>query len=160
MESFGGKIKINEVKTNVFILLFFLFLSSCDLYFFNIAIDDDGFSKSFSFECGKIDVSGNIMDKSHITVSAAFKLDYPVLIDPEKFEVKYKGEAIKSIIYLNNNSPLQKIESINEDSKVRIVIRQKVQSGDTIKINIDNFIVCKGKPLEIGEINLVIVNRK
>jgi len=43
---------------------------------------------------------------------------------------------------------------------VRININQKIQSGDTLKINIDNFILCKEKPLNIGYVNLIFVPRK
>ncbi len=148
------------MKTNTYILLLFSFLlSSCDPHWFNIEIDGNGFQKSFAFECGEIDVSGSTIGEQ-IPILLNFKLNNPIVLNPEKFEIKYKGEEIPySRIYLNEVL-LKETKSINNNSKVRIVIDLKVQSGDTIKINVNDFILCKEQPLGIGDINLILVRRK
>jgi hypothetical protein len=160
MKAFGGNIKINTMKTNIFILLlFFLLLSSCDPYWFNIVVDDNGFKKNIDFECGKIDVSGNVLADRQMSAFLRFKLDSPIVINPEKLEMWYRGEkVIYYRIYLNG-SHLEGIKTINTDSDIRIIINSIVQSGDTIKINIDNFILCKEQPLGIKNINLIIVRK-
>jgi hypothetical protein len=152
--------KVKDMKTNIFIILLFsLSLFSCDPYIFRIAIDDDGFETSLNFECGKIDVSGKIIADRQIFVILRLKLISPILIDPDKIEVMFDKRVVNSNFFLNDN-PLKEIKSINNDDRICITINQKVQNGDTLKINIDHFIACKEKSLKIGDINLVIVPRK
>ena len=148
------------MKIRIFILLyFFLSFLSCDPYWYNIKIDDNGFETNLNFECGSINVSSKVIADRQFFLILRLKPNYPILINPEKFEVSYEGKAIDSKIFLNDTS-LKEIKSIDKDSKVSITINQKVQRGDTLKINIDNFILCEEKPLNIGYINLIFVPRK
>lgn len=161
MEDFGGNMRINEMKTIIFISLSFsLLLSSCDTYWFNIIVDENGFKKSLNFECGKIDVSGNVLSDRQISTFINFKIDSPIIINPEKINIRYKGEEVDYYDIYLNEVPLKEIRTVNKDSDIRIIISPTVKNGDTVKINIDNFILCKGQSLGIGDINLIVVSRK
>jgi hypothetical protein len=141
----------------VFILLL-LSLLSCDPYILQVSMDE-GFRKEVNFDCGKVDISCSVIADRQISIHQKINLKYSIVLNPEKLRIMYKGDSIKAKIYLNE-VPFQEIKQINNDNSIVIVINQKVQSGDTIKINIDNFMVCEKKPLEIGDINLVLVRRK
>ena len=50
--------------------------------------------------------------------------------------------------------------SFSEESTINIVINHlKINNGDTIKLNIDKFIACKGEILQISDINLIATNK-
>ncbi|WP_056928538.1 hypothetical protein [Candidatus Symbiothrix dinenymphae] len=149
------------MKANIFILLLFsLSLLSCDPYILRVTIDSNGFEKSFNFECGKVDVRGSVLADRQIHTYLNFKLNSPIVINPDKLEIIHKGELLTSSVYLENGGGLIKdVRNINSDGTISIVINQVVQSGDTITVNIDNFILCNGNPLEIGNISLVFVAR-
>jgi len=147
-------------KTFFFIILLLsLSLSSCDPLIFKVVIDDDGFEKKFNFECGKANVlCGVLGHQVHIFLD--FELDFPILINPEKFEITHKNSNAKSDVHFKGTI-LKEETIITGSQKMSIVIgNYRAQVGDTLIINVDNFIVCKEKPLEIGEINLIIVPRK
>lgn len=147
------------MKINIFILLFLSFLLlSCDPYILRVAIDSDGFEKTVNFECGKIDISCNVLADRQIHTYLNFKLDSPILINPQKLEVFHKGKLLATSIYLENGGGLIKdTKNIDNDGEISIVINRVIQSGDTIRVNIDNFIVCKEEALKIGDINLVLL---
>jgi hypothetical protein len=140
---------------------FFLLISlfSCDPHWFNIVVDDNGFERNFNFECGKIDISGSVLADKQISIFNKIKLNTIILINPEKLKITYKNEPIKSDIYINGEVIKNPIE-VDGEIQMRILINTIVQNGDILKINIDNFIVCKEKPLEIGDINLIIERHK
>jgi len=147
------------MKTNIFsLLLFSLLLSSCDPYIYNIVIDNNGFKKEINFECGKVDIWCSVMADRQISIFQKYKLDAPVIINPEKLEITYKGENIKPKVYLNGiiTEPIE----INSEIQIRIIIDLIVKDGDILQANIDNFITCKEKPLGIGNINLILVSRR
>jgi len=162
MDTIGLSLEfLKNMKANIFILLLlFFFLSSCDPYILRIAVDGEAFEKSFNFECGKVDIVCNVLADRQISVFQKFKLDSPILINPEKLEIVHKGEELTANVYSKNAGLIKDAKTINADDEVRITISRVVQVGDTLKINIDNFIVCKEKPLEIGDVNLVLVRRK
>lgn len=143
---------------NLIILLFSLSLLSCDPHTFNVVIDDKGFEKCFNFECAKIDVSGHIIADRQISTFLKFKLNVPVSINSEKLQVTYNGEKVASKIYLNDVI-LDGVKNINNDSKIRILMNQIIKEGDTLKVNVDEFILCKEKPIDIGNINMVFVRK-
>ena len=145
------------MRVTVFILLLLSFLS-CDPYILQVSMDE-GFRKEINFDCGKVGISCSVIADRQVSIHQKIDLKYPILLNPEKLGIMYKGDSIKAKIYLNE-VPLQEIKQVNNDNSIVIVINQKVQSGDTIKINIDHFMVCEKKPLEIGDINLVLVRRK
>ena len=149
------------MKTKILVLLLFsLTLSSCDPYILRVAIDGDGFEKSFNFEYGKVNVRCSVLADRQISTFLKFKLDFPISVNPEKLEITHRGEILTAEIHLNKMPLVVEIKNINNDDEIRIIVNRVVQVGDTIKINIDNFIVCYGKPLEIGDINLIFVSRR
>jgi len=150
------------MKTNIFILLLFsLSFSSCDFFYFNVAIDGDGFKKSFDFECGKVEVLCGTLADTQLSIEFNFKLDSPILVNPEKLKISYNNEPIEPEIHLSCSLEKEPRKNCKDkDVGIAIIIRPKMQAGDTIKINVDNFIFCKDKPLEIGDVNLVLVSRK
>jgi hypothetical protein len=149
------------MKIKFFILfLSFFSLSSCDPYIYNIVIDDNGFEKEINFKCGKIGISCAIIGDRQIYIHQKFKLNYPVFINTEEFKISYKGEPVQANISSDGNI-IKDTKEINNETQISIMINHVVvQNGDTLKINIDNFIVCREKPVEIGDINLIFVRRK
>ncbi len=151
------------MKTKILVLLLFsltLSLSSCDPYILKVAIDNNGFEKNFNFGCGKVNVRCSVLADRQISTLLNFRLSSPVLINPEKLEIIHKGELLTPKVFLGNGGGLmQEARNINNDSKISIVINRAVKAGDTIIVNIDNFILCRDKPLEIGNISLVLVQR-
>ena len=149
-----------NIKNIFFLLLFSLSLSSCDPLIFKVVIDDNGFEKSFNFECGKVNVlCGVLGHQVHIFLD--FELDFPILINPENFKIIHKNSNVKSDIHFKGTI-LKEETIINAGSqKMGIVIgNYRAQVGDTLIINVDNFIICKEKPLKIGDISLIFVHRK
>lgn len=149
------------MKAKIFVLfLFSLSLLSCDPYILKVAIDENGFEKSFNFECGKVDIRGSVLADRQIHTYLNFKLNSSIVINPEKLKITHKGELLTVSVYLENRGGLiNEARNIDNESKISIVINCVVQSGDTITVNIDNFILCEDKPLEIGNISLVFVQR-
>jgi len=147
------------MKAKIFVLLLFsLSLLSCDPYILRVAIDDNGFEKSFNFECGEVNLRCSVLADRQVSTLLKFKLNSSVEINPAHLEITHRGEILNSNISLNGTL-LEETKNINNDDKVRIIINRVVQSGDTLTVNIDNFIVCNGNPLEIGNISLVFTPR-
>lgn len=149
------------MKVNILILLFIsISLLSCDPFYFKVAIDDNGFEKSYHFECGNIDVLCDAIGyKASIFLN--FELDFPILINPKKFEISHKNIPIKTSVRFNDEFIEYKTIVNKGNQKIIIDIENyKPHVGDTLIINADNFILCNEKPLGIGDIKLVFVNRK
>ena len=149
------------------LLLLSLSLSSCDPLIFKVVIDDNGFEKSFNFECGKADVSCGVLVDIQLVAGFRLKLDSPILIVPEelkithniipldpsiRFEERFRSFSIREQRIIDNDGELFISVNSNHQSRFRV--------GDTVTINIDNFIICREKSLEIGDINLILVHRK
>jgi len=114
MEDFGGNNK-NIKKTGfLFFILLFLSLLSCDPYWYNIKIDDNGYETSFRFECGNIYFSSKVISDRQIFLIFRLKLDCPISINPEKFEIILINKAVDSDISLNDNS----LKEIKELTKI------------------------------------------
>ncbi len=147
------------MKAKIFVLLLFsLSLLSCDPYILRVAIDSNGFEKSFNFECGKIDVFGNVLADRQVSTFLNFKLNSSIVVNPEKLEIVHKGEKITANVYLKSGL-IKEEKTINTDDEVRVMVNRVVRVGDTITVNIDNFILCEDKPLDIGNISLILVQR-
>jgi len=154
-------------KAFFFIILLLSFsLSSCDPIFFRITIDG-GFEKSFNFECGKADVSCGTLADKELAAGFRLKLDSPILIVPEELKITHNNIPLEPSIRFEErfrSFPIREQRIIDNDGALIISVKSNHQNrfrvGDTVTINIDNFIVCKEKPLEIGDINMIFVNRK
>ncbi|MCL2026983.1 MAG: hypothetical protein FWG79_00690 [Bacteroidales bacterium] len=152
------------MKTTFFISLLLVFsLVSCDRSAFRVSLNGGVFEKKFSFDCGSVEISGAVLSNHQTHASLRFNLDNPVLINPEKLEITHKGEILTAIIDLHERGKarqrMQEARMISGNDGIGIEINRIVHAGDTMKINIDNFILCHDKPLEIGDINLIFVVR-
>jgi hypothetical protein len=149
-----------KIKKNILLSLFLSFLLfSCDLYIFDVIMDGD-FKKNINLECGKFDISCNIIANRQIKIEQKMELNFPVLINPERLKLTYKGHTNNNAKIYLNGALIEKAEEINGYNRMAIVIDGIFQRGDTLKVNIDNFIVCREKPIEIGDINFVFVSRR
>ena len=156
------------MKTKNLVLFLLAFsLTSCDPTFFRISIDGGAFEKKISFDCGSIVFHGTVLADRQINATLKFNLDYPVLLNPEKLEITHKEEfltATRISLYERRRGGawgvrMQEERMISGNTEIGIVIDRTVHAGDTMKINIDNFILCKENPLEIGDINLIFITR-
>ena len=81
----------------------------------------------------------------------------------QELEITHKGETLTATFFLHERGRtrqrLQEARMISGNDGVGIIIDRIVHAGDTMKINIDNLVLCKEKPLEIGDISLVFVAR-
>ncbi len=140
--------------------LFTILLISCDPHVYNIEIDNSGLKKEIVFDCGKVDISANIIGYSQVCIFQKFKPIYPISINPNELKASYKNQILTTTISLNGNI-IKNAISFSEESTINIVINHsKINNGDTIKLNIDKFIACKGEILQISDINLIATNKK
>ncbi|WP_291528453.1 hypothetical protein [Bacteroides sp. UBA939] len=147
------------MKAKIFILLLSFSLFSCDPYIFRVAIDGNSFEKSFNFECGKIDISGHVLANSQTSIFLKFNLSSPIMINPENMKAVHKGELLAAEVFLSNVGLMDKAKAINNNDEVRIIIDRVIKSGDTITVNIDDFILCADIPFNIGDVNFIFVHR-
>ena len=157
------------MKARFFIssLLFALLLSSCDKYILNIEIDNNGFEKSFDFECGRMDVRGKVYADIQLVIAFQLTLDSSILIVPEKLEIIHNNVPFEAGIFYEErwrNYPITEQRIIDNNGVLTISVNSnqhtRFRAGDTVTINIDNFIICKDNPLGIGKVNLIFVERK
>ncbi|WP_077112723.1 hypothetical protein [Porphyromonas gingivalis] len=140
--------------------LFTILLISCDPHVYNIEIDNSGLKKEIVFDCGKVDISANIIGYSQVCIFQKIKPIYPISINPNELKAPYKNQILTTTISLNGNI-IKNAMSFSEESTINIVINHlKINNGDTIKLNIDKFIACKGEILQISDINLIATNKK
>ena len=157
------------MKARFFIssLLFALLLSSCDKYILNIEIDNNGFEKSFDFECGRMNVRGKVYADVQLVIAFQLMLNDSILVVPEELKITHNNIPLESgMNYAERfrDYPIREPRTISNDGTLTISVNSnqhaRFRAGDTVTINIDNFIICKDNPLGIGEVNLIFVERK
>lgn len=144
------------VMKSAYVFLFVLALCfvSCDPPIFQVPIDGT-YKKEIGFECGKIDMECNTIGGISFNIQQIYHITSSVNISPKSLSVRYKDKDIKYTVYLNGTA-IKELQNVLNDNIVVINFAEKVCKNDTITINLDNFLYCKEKPINAGNIHFVV----
>ncbi len=79
-----------------------------------------------------------------------------VILDPKKLSLKYKNEYLKSEIYLNG-ARVREIQRLTNGDVVAISFVKRLLRNDTIQLDLNEFLHCRNKPINVGNIHLVLL---
>jgi len=143
------------MKVKLFVLVLMSIFMSCDS-FRHLSVEQGGLRKEIHVDCGRAYVSAFLSHLSRLEVTCGIKANTMVTLNPNGLKLLYNNHFLPNAVYYNWKEITQPIV-VSEESEIKIVSQFfRFEVGDTIRVDMTEFITCDGTANSENKINLII----
>ena len=156
MDIIGGDRMMRRIRNIIFVATLCIIYSSCDRTF-EIRFNGETY-KSYSFECGSVDLTSISLGKIEFVVNQKFFINKEITLNKDSIKILYDGKTIPYSLEIDNK--IIESSSIVKESDFEIDLRfslhKDLDYGEEITITPNGYLYCENKKIDLGAIHLYL----